>query len=535
VTGPAEFQNVAAHRAKAPQKQSHEFSQFQAQEMTMRTTVLLGAAAAIVATGYLAAAVPSIAAPKPKPAVDNKLKFPLDMPLPKKAKAEINSIDFGRATDEQRDALDQITEVLGQGYNSLSREPTGDCVDGVINGSSPSSFQTEYHLSLIKSADQLKEEVAAEASASASLMGWSAKATAKYSADHSSNANTEFLLVKVKAVASPNVTVHKPKANTRPKDDTPAAYAQFLKECGDQYIRAVDMGGEFVALFKYQSQNDEDRKAFEATFSAGGPSVSVDASYAQKMQAFKSRMQLAGDYERVGGEGVPADTTIDAVLKYSLEFQKTLSAKNMVLIGYQTEDYSKIRLDAGDYRDQRKKAHALREARVKRGNYLEFLAAVQKENLKYGVGDIHAAVRAQITDEYRKSQAFLDNCARDPATQCNIPENLQTFTDNGQVQAPTVTSLPIDGGRISGTTDQPNRSLKIIGRICYHWNELCFDNGSSTQPGVYQEVIINGAASQYTGPVKLPAAKPGSVTSYQVWVRDTRYDDNTGSLTVVVY
>src|SRR5437868_3721243 len=137
--------------------------------MTMRTTILFGAAAAIVATGYLASAAPSIAAPKQKPAVDNHLKFPLDMPMPKKAKAEIDSIDFDHATDEQRAALDQIIDVLGQGYNSLLREQTGDCVDGVINGSSPSSFQTEYHLSLIKSADQLKEEVAAEASVSGSV------------------------------------------------------------------------------------------------------------------------------------------------------------------------------------------------------------------------------------------------------------------------------------------------------------------------------------------------------------------------------
>src|SRR5436309_2246909 len=163
--------------------------------MTMRTTILLGAAAAIVATGYLAAAVPSIAAPKQNPVVDNNLQFPLDMPLVKKAKAKPNpggvkkfNAGIGIGTDEQRAALDQIIDVLGQGYNSLLRDKTGDCVDGIVNGASPSSFETEYHLSLIKSADQLKEEVAAEASASASMMGWSATATAKYSADHSSGA-----------------------------------------------------------------------------------------------------------------------------------------------------------------------------------------------------------------------------------------------------------------------------------------------------------------------------------------------------------
>src|SRR3954471_22736040 len=148
----------------------------------MPKAIFLATAAALVATGYLASSAPSIGAPKPKPAVDNQLKFPLDMPRPARnnSAAEINSAEFGNATDEQRAALDQITDVLGQGYNSLLRQQTGDCVDGIINGSAPSSFQTSYHLSLVKSAEQLKEEMSAEASASGSFAGWSAKASAKY-------------------------------------------------------------------------------------------------------------------------------------------------------------------------------------------------------------------------------------------------------------------------------------------------------------------------------------------------------------------
>jgi hypothetical protein len=510
--------------------------------MTMRTTILLGAAAAIVATGYLAAAVPSIAEPKQNPVVDNHLQFPLDMPLVKKTKAKPKpggvkafNAGFGHGTDEQRAALDQIVDVLGQGYNSLLREQTGDCVDGIVNGASPSSFATDYHLSLIKSADQLKEEMTAEASASASMMGWSATATAKYSADHSSDASTEFLLVKVKAVASPNVTLHTPKANMLPKDDSPAARGEFFKQCGDQYIKAADMGGAFVALFKYQSENDEDRKAFEATFSASGPSVSVDASYTQKMQAFKSRMQLAGDYNRVGGEGVPADTSIDAVMKYAFEYQKTLTGKNMVLIGYETEDYSKIRVAAGDFHEQRKKVDALRDALIKRRNLATYLGGVQQRLLPFAIGDVHADMRKKLDGEIAQAEDYKVRCGNSPIGDCNIPANLLTFTLHESSFEPVIRDLSALGDSVNLVTNDAGRRLKITGRVCWDFAFHCFVDGVSGDGGVYVEVTVNGAKSRYKGPMTLPDPAPGSVLNIGVRVNDSYYADNSGLFRVVFY
>src|SRR6185312_11030959 len=195
--------------------------------------------AAMLAFAIMLLSMPSSAAPRNP--VDNKLKLPIDMPLPPKPKAKklpqpsggfgVDEAEVRHATPEQAGAVDQIIDVLGLGYNSLKRKQQSNCVDGFINGPRPSTYKTSYHLSLIKSSAQLQEEMSADASASDDILGWSAKASAAYSSQHSSDTNTEYLLLKVKSVATPNITLHRPKLAVELKDQSPAALQQFFTDC----------------------------------------------------------------------------------------------------------------------------------------------------------------------------------------------------------------------------------------------------------------------------------------------------------------
>ena len=433
---------------------------------------------AMLAFAILLTSTPGSAAPR-KP-TDNKLKFPIDMPLPPKPKAKkppqpsggfgVDEAEVRNATPEQAGAVDQIIDVLGLGYNSFKREQQSNCVDGFINGPRPSTFKTSYHLSLIKSSAQLQEEMKADASASADMFGWSAKASAAYSSQHSSDTNTEYLLLKVRSVATPNITLHRPKLVVELKDQSPAALQQFFNDCGDEYVRAVDFGGEFVALWRYKSDKVEDRNAFEAAFSVSGPSVSVDVDYAQKMQSFKSHMSLALDFDNVGGSGAPTDNSVDAIIKYSLEFPRSLNASNIAYVGFETEPYSKLRVRSGDYQAQRQKVDAARDSLVKRRSYLAFLSDVAKQDFQYGVGDVNAPIRAEIGREIRDTESRIAACAKAPwePNPCNFPPQLLSFRDDKRVMMPLPSTLdPKSTGRAQWRTSGINRHFKVVGRICF--------------------------------------------------------------------
>jgi hypothetical protein len=264
----------------------------------------------------------------------------------------------------------------------------------------------------------------------------------------------------------------------------------------------------------------------------------VDASYTQKMQAFKSRMQLAGDYKRVGGEGAPADTSIDAVMKYSLEFQKTLTGKNMVLIGYEPEDYSKIRVAAGDFHEQRKKVDALRDALIKRRNLMTYLGGVEQILLPFAIGDVHADMRKKLDGEIAQAEDYLDRCGNSPislAGECNIPANLLTFTLQESSFEPVIRDLSAFGDSVNLVTVDAGRRLKITGRVCWDFAWHCFVDGVSNDGGVYVEVTVNGAKSRYQGPMTLPNPATGAALKISLRVNDSYYPDNSGLFRVVFY
>src|SRR3954451_1025436 len=92
------------------------------------------------------------AGPRPREK-NNQLEFPIEMPLPSKpphteqSQAELDSVTFGAdTTAEEKSVLDEITEILGQGYNSITGNLTGDCVDGAVNGARPASYNQSYTL-----------------------------------------------------------------------------------------------------------------------------------------------------------------------------------------------------------------------------------------------------------------------------------------------------------------------------------------------------------------------------------------------------
>lgn len=494
------------------------------------------------------AAIALIAASPVSPTRATSLKFPIEAPLekpsPQPAKkrgpAGWANLPDG-ATDDG--SLDEIRDVLGQGYNSLSRQRVRDCVTGWISAQAPTGFAATYYLNLVKSSEQLKDEMSAEASVSGSIGAWTAKASAKYTSEHESNSNHEFLLVKVKSVSSRKILLHQAKVTsplaTAVADESAspealkAAQAKFFEGCGDSYVSGAEIGGEFVALLTYTAKDETDKSSFEAAFSASGMGFSADADFSKKASAFRSQMGLAMESTQVGGTGGPTANTVDAIMEYSLKFNSTMKPDNAALIGLQTDKYSKLGLTTADYDDLKTQVDNLRAAQELRNQYIHLIDDRQPTLTHYGLGDVHGADRQRLAGELDQGKAVLATCAKTP-TSCNVPPSLAQFV------APAVYDVLTNDvgvfGNVAGwNVDHPKRHLAVSGTYCYG-GPSCFVNGISNDPDVWVAVQINdGPVQRYLGPIALPDPQDGKIVKVMVKAIDTNYGDNGGSLTAILY
>ena len=495
--------------------------------MAYSRLLLSGAAIALMAVS------PALAAE------NNGLKYPIETPLvkkhdPAKKRGPAGWADIHGGTPEQEGALDEIRDVLGQGYNSISHEQLNDCVTGWISAEAPPAFSPTYYLNLIKTSEQLKDEMSAEASVSGSIAGWTAKASAKYESEHASNSNYEFVLVKVKSVSTRKILLHQPKATTTPTDESPAALQKFFQSCGDRYISGAEMGGEFVALMTFTVKDDSDKSSFEAAFSASGPSVSVDASFSTKASAVRSHMSLAMESTQIGGSGGPTANTVDAIMDYSLKFNSTLTAENAALIGIETSKYSKLNLTVDDYDDATEQADNLRAAQIKRDQYIRLIGDQAPILTRYGIGDVHAADRQRLQNEFAQGKSTLANCAKAPWS-CKIPAALSQFAQP-PVNEIMTGDVGVYGGLNIWNVDEPGRHVAISGNYCFG-GDVCFLNGiSPSNPDVWVAVQIDdGPVQRYLGPVALPDPKDGKIVKVLIKAIDSNYSDNSGSLVSVLY
>ncbi|MGF6307866.1 hypothetical protein ABIB82_001903 [Bradyrhizobium sp. i1.8.4] len=495
------------------------------------------------------AAIALIAASPVFSARATSLKFPIEAPLEKPHNPATKRGPAGWANlpdgaTDQDGSLDEIRDVLGQGYNSLSRQKVSDCVTGWISAQAPTGFSPTYYLNLIKSSEQLKDEMSAEASVSGSIAGWTAKASAKYTSEHESNSNHEFLLVKVKSVSSRKILLHQAKVTTPVAtalaDETlspeavKAAQAKFFQGCGDSYVSGAEIGGEFVALLTYTAKDETDKSSFEAAFSASGMGFSADADFSKKASAFRSQMGLAMESTQVGGSGGPTANTVDAIMEYSLKFNSTLKPDNAALIGFQTDKYSKLGITTADYDDLKAQVDSLRTAQGQRDQYIHLIDGRQPTLTHYGIGDVHSADRQRLASEFDQGNALLATCAKTPAS-CRIPTSLSQFVAPAVYDVLT-NDVGVFGNQAGWNVDHPKRHLAVSGIYCFG-GDSCFVNGiSKDDPNVWVAVQIDdGPVQRYLGPIALPDPKDGKIVRVIVKAIDTNYSDNSGSLTAVLY
>jgi len=448
--------------------------------------------------------------------------------------AEVNDAEAVNVTPQQAAILDEVESTFGRGFNTFTNEQLPSCVDGQIHGPVPLGRKVDYTLRHVTSSEELSSNLSAEASVGGDFASWSASATASYKRDTQSDSKSEFVLVRVRVMLTPNVTMHHAKASETPQNDSPAAQQQFFTDCGGAFISKVTFGGEFLALLKYEASSEADRQAMNATISASGWGVSANASLSDDEKKSLSRMSLALDTFVAGGSGSVAGNTSAAVMQFALGFANSVTVDNAVMVGIETAPYRDLHVRVADLSGLARYYTATQQALAQREEFLAFAKRIPDEDIKYGIGDVYRPARIKVAQEINATEAYLLSCGKVPF-QCPPKPDLQHFARPYGVQMPYVVEMPANKDSTYTINSRSGNYLKIVGTGCFSdGNDMCFPAGRN-QDGVGIELSLNGKTFWYTGPVGIQPLRPGQANVITARVVDTDYSDNRGAYTFVLY
>jgi len=475
------------------------------------------------------------------------IHYPINQPLRHSSGAEIDSVDLDGAdkgNSAVQASLDNVLRNLGRGYNSFTKRFTGDCVTGTIVGPKPTSFAPSYSIQVIRSYEQFASEMSVEASLSSDFASFSGKVHSKFTQSGSSNATREFLLVRERIVAAPDINVHGAKlAVAAPVAGDTASQRGFYLRCGDQFVSQMQMGGEFIAMLSFSKSESELKSELEVDASASGWGVSASAEFNSKMSSLKQESSLQIDATQIGGKvsSLP-EFDLDSLIKYTREFPGQITAETVAPIGVGApEPYTNLGVDTIDLASAHENfdtvtASSMRAAgRIGQAKDLKLLLARYTVPSARSNGDIIDRTDAQMRsaqDDLAKMNAALKNCAtyfwQDVA--CRFDPR---FLDYKPAIPGPIRVAKIDTTHPNSPTnlDIPqNMTLELRGQYCWRGDDNCDADGkwSGDQIG-YVRVQSSTVNTPYRG--LMPVAK-GRVL---VQAMDTEYGDNKGDLYAIVY
>ena len=217
---------------------------------------------------------------------------------------------------------------FGVGYNTLTGEYAGNCLTkadkgdiqpaGNMPGKSPGQL-TKWEMSSVQDISQLEEKLDFSASASASFAAGSASADVKYVKSRSFNKYHEFLYVDA-AIANTTDVWTPPKNALKDNLDLRKRPLDFLRKCGDAFVRTITYGGELTAVVEINTQAEESTSAVGASVSGSYGTASAQADVTTRLRQAISSRAIHVEVFRNGGVGAIPDTTSDVLIKASQDF-----------------------------------------------------------------------------------------------------------------------------------------------------------------------------------------------------------------------
>lgn len=239
---------------------------------------------------------------------------------------------------------------LGIGYNTFTGETRGFAVKESEKISTPSRHGQEvlYSIREIENRDQLRQHLGVSASASYSGI-FSVSTKAEWSHDTTIENRYFYLLVSVNVKNS--ATLMK---NYELTDGARALFAKspydwktFYARYGDAFIHSISTGGEFHALYEFQtkSREEKDKLKISAKGSYGG--FKASAEFQKNIETLVANTNVSADLFIRGGEGkLPDPIDPKKIVEASLLFPAAVQMEKGAPVSYQA-DFRDFRVTEG--------------------------------------------------------------------------------------------------------------------------------------------------------------------------------------------
>ena len=238
--------------------------------------------------------------------------------------------------------------LLGRGYDSVTSDPRSDCIEfekiETLSGTSGGAGVQEF--SEIRTRNELRRTLGITAAGSFGFGAFSGSAKSSYHSEYSFDRQTYYLAARVSAIQQTEVI-----SGIRLKEDAATLLATnpeaFHKACGDSFVSARTVGGEFVALIKLdtssESEMSELRSSFKAAYSAASGNVEMNRRSSELYEQHNGTVE----YSRIGGTGEFPEANPDSVKEYIRKFPTIVLGDNAepFAITVTTKEYANL-LDA---------------------------------------------------------------------------------------------------------------------------------------------------------------------------------------------
>ncbi len=186
-----------------------------------------------------------------------------------------DATSFSKMTESTLFKFDpnSTSTLIGSGYDSISSEIRGDCVDRseemitVLGDSMNTSGQsTTYDFRQAATVSELRKELNIDANASFGIGIYSGSASAHFFESSANNSLSSYLIVDV-TVINQTETLSKKKLTEFAKGKL-ADHKKFRRACGDLVVISRRTGGKFTAIVRFSAKSEEYKRQMDATLSA---------------------------------------------------------------------------------------------------------------------------------------------------------------------------------------------------------------------------------------------------------------------------
>lgn len=377
-----------------------------------------------------------------------------------------------------------IKATLGRGINTFNGEMVGDCVAGDFEPPRAGGLDIKFDMKLIKSQEDYEKATSLDVSASGGYGAF--KASASVHADNSVKISnlSDYLLIRVSA-GGPNIILQNVELSNFAFNNK-ASREKFFTVCGNRYVSAVRLGGQFIVLYEFQANSETERSSLQANLNVAVGSNSAETAFKTAMDDARSKSTVKVKISQLGtGQALPA-MSVDQLVDYAREFPLTLTPENMRPIEWQTARYkTTIDSDLFSY-EESASVHDIRESIASATATLADIDALKERYDLWRLPRMYDfdTIARPVSERLYRLDAALQACADEPWRACDFSPDTLEFTRPALPPLPiriAYTALHGDRQQIGYAGVNETRYLLLRGTFRYAEGENYADAATHTE------------------------------------------------------